>query len=353
MALDSNLPATAGTADDEPLSLEDGTGLLSELEERSKPDTGADSDEDAPPADKSDDDTPKGPEQDEQPPEDDTPEWDKTDSEPDKKDGQDDGKTPAFASENTKFKLSDGSEITVGELARNNLYQADYTKKTQALAQTERTFVERFAQVQQYEHQLTQQTELTLSLLAQVIPPEPDAQLRASDPLGYMEARAQRDDAVRALTMLNEQLQGNRSQLTAQQQANQTQASQRRQQEEMDRLITAMPQLRDAKKREAFTTDIVTGLKGYGFEPRELSDLVDHRWVLVAADAARYRRVMANKGQAKQKAPTTKAPVTRSGGALRPAMAEIDENKAFERLNKTGSLDDAVELAMARSRRKK
>lgn len=357
---DGNLPADAGTADTTPLSFDQGVSLLNSLEEKSEAATGKapppeEDEEDTPPAEQAaaeedEQDKPEGEEPAEEEPEDDTPEWDKPD-----KSKPDDKAPEGFASPNAKFKLEDGTEVTVADLARNNMFQADYTRKTQAVAQEREVLHQRFAQVQQFEQQLTQQTELTLDILARLIPPEPTAELRSQDPIGYMEARAARDDAVRSLQSVYEAQQNARNQTWQQATAAQRQAAVQRQQQETENLLMKMPQLRDAKKREAFANDIVKGATEYGFEPRELSDLVDHRYVMMMADAIRYRRSLQNKGQAKQRAETAqRSPVPRPVGTSRPALTNsLSEKKALERLSKTGSMEAAIELEMLKAANRK
>lgn len=359
---EGNLPVDTGTADDMPLSFEQGVSLLDSLEEKSEAATDkappSDEDgEDTPPVDQDaaeedDQDKPEGEEPAAEEPEDDTPEWDKPEA------AKPDDKTPeGFASPNAKFKLEDGTEVTVADLARNNMFQADYTRKTQAVAQEREVLHQRFAQVQQFEQQLSQQTELTLDILARLIPPEPTPELRSQDPIGYMEARAARDDAVRSLQSVYDAQQNARAQTWQQMTAQQRQAAVQRQQHETENLMLKMPQLRDPKKRTAFANDIVKGATEYGFQPNELSDLVDHRYVMMMADAIRYRRGQQNKGQAKQRAETAqqqRTTVPRPAGATRPAVTNnLSEKKALERLSKTGSMEAAIELEMLKAANRK
>lgn len=350
---ESNTSAAAGTADDTPLSLEQGVALLEEAESKREP--GKPSDEEQAPADQPEAQDEEGkdegdePEADESKDDDSIPEWDREEKKPA------DGKTE-YASETHKVKLADGSEATVGDLIHNGLRQSDYTRKTQQVAAERQALVQHFTQFQQVEQRVRQSWEAAMQVVASQVPPEPDINLINQDPIGYQQAKAYRDHRIGELTRLQQSYMQNNEQISAQQREVQNRMAASRQTEELDKLVSALPQLQDTKKREAFTNDIVRGFMSYGFQPAELSDLVDHRYVLLAADAMRYRRLMTNKDQAKQAGKQgenrTTTPVLKPVAGRKPE-SDTDLRKLQETFNKSGSMDDAIALDLAKQARRR
>lgn len=352
-------------SDDQSLTLDEGAALLSpdpqpgehseqpddqdsEHAQADKPEP--EDNEDGDEAEKSED------PQEEEPEEDDRPEWDKDDDEDDESDKTEDG--GRYASHKAKVKLPDGSEVKVAELIEGNLRHQDYTRKAQEVAQIRQHTERQYAELQQLNQQLEQQQHLILTAASQMLPVPPTAHDWQEDPVGAGQRKAQYDEAIQYLQNLQGQMAGYQQQMTAQQQQAHWQAHQERQRNELNTLYQAMPQLRDAKKAQAFAADVSSGLtQYYGFQPDELGAIVDHRNILVAADALRYRRLMANRSEAQKKGTAKSpksAPITRSGKRLSGTEARAQSvSRVEEKLGKARSLDmdQAVELLMARKRR--
>ncbi len=350
--------------DNENLTLEEGVSLLSsdnqpgehseqpeyrdsEHAEAEKPD--ADEQEEG-------DDEDERAEAQEEEPGDDRPEWDKDDDEADEDKAEDGGR---YASPKAKVKLPDGSEARVADLIENGLRHADYTRKAQDVAQARHQYEQQFAGLQQLHQHLEQQHEFVLQFAQERLPQPPTAQDWREDPVGSGQRKAEHDEAIQELQRLQYHLDEQRQTMFAQEQQAVLQSQQERQTYELYALYQAMPQLRDGKKANAFSSDVTDGLSHfYGYRPEELATIVDHRNILVAADALRYRRMMANRTEAQKSAtakkPRTTAPITRSGKRLSGDEARSQSvSRIEERLGRKNSLsmDEAADLLMARKRR--
>ena len=238
--------------------------------------------------------------------------------------------------------------------------QDDYTRKTQAVAQ-QRQYVEQGQQILQ--NRLREVEALNAQIvqfMAARVPLEPDEKMWADDFFGATEQHRLRERAMQELVDLQQSYNGYQQQTMQQQSQQLQQTIWQRQQMELQTLVTKMPQLQDPKKAQAFVNDMAETFQHYGFSPQEIQQgLHDHRYAVMAADALRWRRSQTNKQDAARKGrdnvsngKKSSAPVTRAGKRIAPAAMQSQSVKqAQERFNRSGDLNDAAELLMARSRR--
>ena len=115
-------------------------------------------------------------------------------------------------------------------------------------------------------------------------------------------------------------------------------------QRERDALLKAVPDWRDGKKFDQAKSRILAYMAERGFSEKELSSLMDHRALLVAYDAARFRESQkALKASAKQLGQKPK--VAKPGASVGKAEANDEATKALrQQLKKTGRLEDAAKL---------
>ena len=103
-----------------------------------------------------------------------------------------------------------------------------------------------------------------------------------------------------------------------------------------------LPHWRDEKKRAAESEQIAAYLNDLGYTAEELGGLVDHRALLVARDAAKWR--------AQQRAKSKQAP-TATGKVVKPGAARADNPTnsryvdALAKARKTGRPED-IERAL-------
>lgn len=337
---DNNLPAPeAGTVDDAPLSIDAGvenlSAILSDPETDLQPD-----DEDNATAESEDGDDPEI----------DVSEDVEDEADAETEDGPQDYASGRFAADNAKVTLEDGTVITVADLKRNNLFQRDYTKKTQELSEARKAVDDERSQVGQQAQSLMQLAEKLNAFGQRYLPqpPEPFTGTPDTDPIGYMrhmKAREEYDAALQAFNAFDQE----RAQLEAYRaQQMQIQTQQMLQAEfatlrEKDKLFA------DPAKARAFLEEAVDkGSEWWGLTAEDLGSLQNHKAYLILRDAMRYRKALAKAPEA-QKAVETKPRMPQTTGRrMDPrARSNSDYQQKSERLRKSGSIDDAAQALLS------
>lgn len=154
-----------------------------------------------------------------------------------------------------------------------------------------------------------------------------------SDPFNALKLKEQRDQ-------LREQRAAAFQNLNAKQQQYQAhvqQTSQRVLAAESEALLAKIPTWRNQEKATQERGEIASALTGtYGFTAQEVSAVMDHRMLLVARDAAAYRKLLANKdARVKQarEAPATAKP----GAAAPPQNGRVEFNKVKGKIKELGT----------------
>jgi hypothetical protein len=245
------------------------------------------------------------------------------------------------ADESLVVRLRDGTEITVAELKKGFGREADYTRKTQDLAEQRRAVESRQAQLSQHEHFFTEAAEHAIRVARAFMPKPPDAALRDSDPVEYF-LQKDRYDRAEAHVRTLETARAAQAERAAQEHGELVRTHLAAEQK---LLVEKMPEFRSEKARRAFWDEAVAvGQAHYGYSPEEMSQIHDHRLMMVLKDALAYRRLQASKPKAEAKAsgaPPVAAP------AKRPARGEREAQRFSEqvgRLRQTGDFDTAVSI---------
>jgi hypothetical protein len=212
------------------------------------------------------------------------------------------------------------------KMQENAALEKQYKEQAQALAQQQQQVLAMYQQAQQGGLQA---------------PTPPSKELFDQDPIGYMEAKLTYDEAKAAHDQQLYQLQGMHQQQAQQQQA----ARQAYLAEQAEVLKQYIPEIADPKKGEMLKTEIMdTGIH-YGFTPEEMAGVSDARYVRALNDARKYRQLVANKQKSQSKADGVR-PVVKAGAKKRPDGQAATRKKAQQRLQKTGSIDDALSLML-------
>ncbi len=212
------------------------------------------------------------------------------------------------------------------KMQENAALEKQYKEQAQALAQQQQQVLAMYQQAQQGGLQA---------------PTPPSKELFDQDPIGYMEAKLTYDEAKAAHDQQLYQLQGMHQQQAQQQQA----ARQAYLAEQAEVLKQYIPEIADPKKGEMLKTEIMdTGIH-YGFTPEEMAGVSDARYVRALNDARKYRQLVANKQKSQSKADGVR-PVVKAGAKKRPDGQAATRKKAQQRLQKTGSIEDALSLML-------
>ena len=251
------------------------------------------------------------------------------------------------AEEDLKYTIKvDGEELEVGidELKNGYQRQADYTRKSQALAE-QRKGTE---QIQSERMQLEQERQMYANGL-QMLQEQQSAKLtdfdnvewealKQEDPYQYMIKKDEYRDAQERVTNLQAE-----QQMVQQEQAQQAQQARAHfVQQEYARLVNALPEWND--KESTIKKDVQEYATSVGFRPEEISQLADHRSVLIIKKAMEYDKLtkkVAPKKKAVKKVP--KVQKAGRGNSKEDAATEAIKKKRA-RLQKSGKQDDAASI---------
>ena len=251
------------------------------------------------------------------------------------------------AEEDLKYTIKvDGEELEVGidELKNGYQRQADYTRKSQALAeqrketegiQSERQRLEQERQM--YANGLQMLQEQQSAKLSEFDNTDWTA-LKDEDPYQYMLKKDEyRDAQEKAQNVIQQQ------QLVQQEQAEQANKARAHfVQQEYSKLVNALPEWNDAKS--TVKKDVQEYASSVGFRQEEINQLADHRSVLIIKKAMEYDK-LTTKVSPKKKAVKKVPKVQKSGrGNSNEDAATEAMNKKRARLRKSGKQDDAASL---------
>ena len=243
-------------------------------------------------------------------------------------------------------------KLTLKELQSGYQREADYTRKTQALAEERRTFEASVAAEQQSITQhhaelaaLIQASEQSLMGEIQLVNWE---QLRTDDPAEFAARSAELNTRANQINQLKQEgLQRWQAENQALQQK-QAQVVQQQMQASNEALTRALPEWADETTRATQQKQIGEYLLANGYQAEELRELYDHRALLVARKAMLYDQMQKQSKDAKQK--VKKLPkVLKPGRKASQKQRLSSKLKAKQtRLKKTGSVDDAAALLLER-----
>ena len=202
----------------------------------------------------------------------------------------------------------------------------------------------------QLEHEravLAQQQQQVVQLYQQAqegglqAPTPPSRELFESDPIGYMEEKLKYDEAKAGYDQQLFQI----HQVQQQTQQQQAQAHQSYLQEQAEILRQHIPEIADPERGEKLKGDLMQVGMDYGFTAEEMAHVSDARYVRALNDARKYRELVAKRKQAQQKGEKAR-PVVRAGAKKTPDGQAATRKKAQSRLQKTGSINDALGLIL-------
>ena len=236
----------------------------------------------------------------------------------------------------------DGKEEmwTLDQLKQSAAGQAAINKRFQEAAEARK-------QIEQANAALAQQQQQLVHLYQQAqqgglqAPTPPSRELFESDPIGYMEEKLKYDEAKAGYDQNLYQMQQVQQQTIQHQQ----QAHQSYLQEQAEILRQHIPEIADPEKGEKLKGDLMQVGMDYGFTAEEMAHVSDARYVRALNDARKYRQLVSKRKQAQQKGEKAR-PVVRAGAKKTPDGQAATRKKAQSRLQKTGSINDALSLIL-------
>lgn len=237
----------------------------------------------------------------------------------------------------------DGKEeaVPLDELLKGYQRTADYTRKTQALAEQRKAAEAELNAVREERATYSQLlTALQQQLQQQQESPVDMERLYREDPIEWVrqtELARQRSEKLAAS-------QAELQRLNTLQQQEVQRAMQARLKEEASLLVSAIPEWRDEKTAKAEKSALIEFGVKEGFTPDDLKGVVDHRVVKVLRKAMMFDQIMSKQQSIKPNVVSPKAKTVAPGN---PQAAKIQVNeitRARQRLAKTGSVKDAAKL---------
>lgn len=249
-----------------------------------------------------------------------------------------------FAADDAKVTLEDGSTITIAELKRNNLFQRDYSRKTEELAHVRKDYETKEASITEAATALTQQWEFIQAYAQNFMPQPPTQEMLRSDPIGYMEQKAAFDEHMARI----DQISHARQQYDQQSQKKATEEAARKRETERNLMFAALPHLRDPKRWESFENDAKNMLQQvYKIAPEHVAGIDDHRMIHIVHDALAYRKLLEKKPAAAAAVrETPKMKMVQKQRVSPQGVKNRDYQAKSAALKKTGDFDAGVAVLM-------
>jgi hypothetical protein len=229
-------------------------------------------------------------------------------------------------------------EVDVDELVNGYQRHADYTKKSQALAE-QRKAVEaerqHLEQVKQERQAYAQKLQALDQFLTQQNKGEDLEVLKETDPIGYAVKVAERTERDKQLAVVRAEQQ----RIAQQQQAEQQQALQKHISSESEKLTALIPDLATPKGDE-IRKQIREYAKSQGWTDQELSSVYDHRAVVTLYRAMKFEQLQKSKPEIQKK--VSQAPKMLKAGTSAPPTQSQQEKQVMQRLRQTGKVQDAA-----------
>src|SRR5215472_8958044 len=184
--------------------------------------------------------------------------------------------------------------------------------------------------------QLAQQTATEFADITSVADLE---KLANDDPVRYLRWQARRDSLLAA--------QGEQEAALQREQAEQGQRYQSYLGEQRAKLLEKMPELKDPAKAKAISAESTKYLKAIGFDDQEISNVVDHRLMLVVRDALAYHAGRSAGQTAAEKKVVGIPRVTRPGAASERGERNAQDKAAMTSIARHGTTDQ-IAAAMTR-----
>lgn len=235
-------------------------------------------------------------------------------------------------------------EITQSELIKLAQQGADYTKKSQQVAE-ERKRLESEARVieeaRRERIEYAQRLQALQQYLEQQTPPTEDLEyLKENDPIGYAVKVAE-------LTQQREQMAAIRAEqerLAAMQQAESVQQQRAIISQQAQLVSQLIPEYADAQKGEALRKELRAYAKSIGYTDEEVNSVYDARTVKALYDAMQYARLQKSKPEVTKK--VSQAPKAMKSGSSKSSKQGNSEQLKRDRskLKQTGKVKDAARL---------
>jgi hypothetical protein len=230
-------------------------------------------------------------------------------------------------------------EVDESELIKGYQREADYTRKTQAVAEERRAIEAHKAEVAAERQKYADGVNQITAYLQSTAPKPPSAELLESDPVEYLKQQRSFEDHMTRLNAARAE----QAILSKKEQAERSQNFQCVVQEEYGKAIEAIPAWKDEAKANSEKKAIADYLINSGkYSPEEVGSLVDHRALVIARKAFLYDSLMEKKAGVERK--VADAPKMQKPGATKSVKTQGQQRfeAKFNRLRGSGKVEDAA-----------
>lgn len=231
-------------------------------------------------------------------------------------------------------------EVTLNELIKNYQLGADYTKKSQAVAEDRRAVeAERAAisEAKQVRDSYAERLQILEQMLSQPSDTENLEYLKENDPIGYAVKVAEITQKEKQLAAV----QAEKSRIQAQQEQERQQELSYRVREEAGKLVEKIPDFGNPEKAESLRRDIRSFGKQMGFSDEELANVYDSRAVITLYKAMQYDKLQSSKPEITKKVNAAPKMIKPGSAQVRDSDAETTR-KLMAKAKSSGRVADAA-----------
>lgn len=233
-------------------------------------------------------------------------------------------------------------DVTLDELVKNYQLGADYTKKSQAVAEERKAVQAEYQAIQeakQLRDQYAQQLQVIEQMLSRGEEPENLDYLKETDPIGYAVKVAELSQKEKQLSQVRAQ----QNQIRAQQEQDRQQWMANLVRQESEKLATVLPDYVDPEKGESLRNSVRSYGKELGFSDEELASVVDSRHVITLYKAMQYDKLQKSKPSINKK--LAEAPKVMKSGVSQSRDTNSEQVKKLKaKARATGRVADAAAL---------
>ena len=234
-------------------------------------------------------------------------------------------------------------KVTLNELMKGYSRESDYTKKTMDLSDQRKevesmqeNLKKEFDAVKSSRDQYATQLEILTNNLQQEEKVNWD-ELYREDPAEYVRKKAEDDKRKESLNIARQE----QHRIQQEQQEEQKKVYNEYIANERKILSEKLPQYADKNKSAEFTRRLTNFAKESGYSDQEIAMMVDHRAVLLLADAYRYNQLKKTKLSNNKVNKTSKVVTSNASNVREDSEVKQNIDKRMSRLKKSGHLKDA------------
>lgn len=233
-------------------------------------------------------------------------------------------------------------DLPLDEIAKGYSRTADYTRKTQAVAEEKKRFEAEIAtplrEERTYYAERIGAIEEAIAALLPTQEPDWHALRNTLPPEDFQKAWVEWDANSKRLAVVKAE----RERVAQLQEADADRRFQAKLAEEHEKLKAALPDFADAEKGKALKDDLTAYAKSLTFSDDDLAGVTDHRVLVLLNKARLYDQSQRNKPKIEEKVDRVLESVKPSNAKPKPKLSEVERAKA--RLADTGRVEDAAWL---------